>query len=66
LPRAEARVAFPGAGWADIAWRREGDGIAYRVQCPAEWTLLKENTMVSCAAGTTEFRLSAAGAAFVP
>ena len=66
LPRAEGRVAFPAAGWADIAWRREGDEIAYLVQCPAEWTLLKENTMVSCAAGTTEFRLSATRTAFVP
>ena len=66
LPRAEGRVAFPAAGWADIAWHRKGDEIVYQVNCPAEWALLKENTMVSCAAGTTEFRLSATRTAFVP
>ena len=66
LQSAGGRVAFPGAGWADIAWHREGDGIAYHVQCPAEWTLLKEDATVSCAAGTMRFHLSAADTAFVP
>ncbi|MEY3479280.1 MAG: hypothetical protein RIQ71_55 [Verrucomicrobiota bacterium] len=66
LTHAEGRVAFPGAGWADVAWRREGNGISYKVSCPAEWRLLKDDTTVSRAAGTTELRLSEAGAAFVP
>jgi alpha-L-rhamnosidase len=66
LPQAAGRLPFPGAGWADISWRREGDSIAYRVDCPAPWTLLQGNTAQPQPAGTTELRLSAAGHAFVP
>jgi hypothetical protein len=66
LPRAEGRVAFPGAGWADISWRREGDAIVYRVECPAEWKLLQGNRLVGQNAGVTELRLFSNGTAFVP
>lgn len=66
LERAAGRTAFPGAGWADITWKREGEGIAYQVVCPAPWTLLRRGATVPCAAGATEFRLSPAESAFVP
>jgi len=66
LHRAEGRVAFPGAGWADISWRRENDTIIYQVNSPAPWTLLQHETPVACATGTTELRLSAYGPVFAP
>jgi len=66
LQRAEGRVAFPTVGWADIAWRREGKTVLYRVDCPAPWVLLKASATIACQAGTTELRLSSNGIAFVP
>ena len=66
LERAAGRIAFPGAGWAEIAWERKGDSIVYQVACPSPWVLLRHETPVACAAGATELRLSAAGPAFVP
>jgi hypothetical protein len=66
LQRAEGRVFFPTVGWADIAWRREGKTLIYRVDCPAPWVLLKDGTPFACQAGTTELRLSSNGIAFVP
>jgi hypothetical protein len=66
LQRAEGRVAFPTAGWADIAWHFDGDSIVYRVDCPAPWMLLKDGAPLACQAGTTELRLSSNGIAFVP
>jgi hypothetical protein len=66
LKSAEGRVAFPGVGWADIAWERERDAIVYHVDSPAPWTLLQQGASVACAAGATELRLFAKGSAFVP
>ena len=66
LEQAAGRLAFPGADWADITWKRKGEGIDYQVVCPAPWTLLRRGRAVPCAAGATEFRLSHAKAAFVP
>lgn len=66
LKHAGGRVAFPGAGWAEIAWCREGDSIVYQIDCPAPWTLLQKGIPLACAAGITKLRLSAAGHAFVP
>jgi hypothetical protein len=66
LKYAEGRTAFPRVGFADIAWERKGESIIYQVHCPAPWTLLRQGAPVTCAAGTTELRLSAVGAAFVP
>jgi hypothetical protein len=66
LQRAEGRVFFPTVGWADIAWRRKGETIIYRVDCPAPWALLKDGAPLACQAGTTELRLSSNGIAFVP
>ena len=66
LEQAAGRLAFPGADWADITWKRKGEGIYYQVVCPAPWTLLRRGRAVPCAAGATEFRLSHAKAAFVP
>lgn len=66
LRQAAGRVAFPGADWADIEWHREGDAIVYRVECPADWVLLKDSTSEAQKAGTNELRLRPAESAFVP
>ena len=66
LQRAEGRLAFPAAGWADIAWHFDGNSIVYRVDCPAPWVLLKDGAPFACQAGTTKLRLSSKGVAFVP
>jgi alpha-L-rhamnosidase len=66
LRRADGSALFPGAGLADISWRRENDAIVYQVTCPAPWTLWRNGAPVPCAAGTTELRLRADGCAFGP
>jgi hypothetical protein len=66
LQHAAGRVAFPGVGFADISWRREGDGIVYQVQSQAPWLLLLQGEPVECVAGATKLRLSAEGVAYVP
>ncbi|MFN6017307.1 MAG: hypothetical protein ACK49N_06995 [Verrucomicrobiota bacterium] len=66
LQQAEGRVAFPGVGFADISWRREGESIVYQVQSQAPWLLLLQGEPVQCVAGVTKLRLSADGVAYVP
>jgi hypothetical protein len=66
LQRAEGRVAFPGAGWADVSWERNKEGIACRIECGSPWTLLKQGQAVACAAGTTELCLGPEGPTFAP
>ena len=57
----EGRVSFPTVGWADIAWRREGKTVIYRVGLPRTLVLLKDGAPFACQAGTTELRLSSNG-----
>jgi hypothetical protein len=64
LQRAEGRVSLPSAGWADVSWKRNKEGIACRIECDSPWTLLKQGQTVACAAGTTELSLGPAGPAF--
>lgn len=66
LQHAAGRIAFPGVGFADISWRREGDGIVYQVESQARWLLLLQGEPVECVAGVTKLRLSADGIAYVP
>jgi hypothetical protein len=66
LQRAEGRVSIPGAGWADVSWKRNKEGIACRIECGSPWTLLRQGQAVACAAGTTELCLGPAGPAFAP
>lgn len=66
LQRAEGRLAFPGADWANIAWTRTPGGIQYLVDCPQAWHCLRDGQVVSYPAGPTNIFLTAKGAAFVP
>jgi hypothetical protein len=66
LQQAAGRVAFPGVGFADISWQREGEIIDYRVESQAPWLLFREGVTESCAAGVTKLHLALFGASFTP
>jgi hypothetical protein len=58
LPCAEGTVPLCGAGLTKIRWERQGAFLCCEINCPAEWTLLKNDGAVRSGAGVTVLKLS--------